>query len=479
MGNTQTDHTVANGPVYDAIAVREALHGFCEWAASVQLSDLPPEVVTRLGQSVRDALGCAIFCSDLPWVQITSEAVKNQSSGVGPATVWGTGGHADAAAAALANGTAVQSYELDDMHAEASVHASSTMLPATLALAELRGGVSGGDLLVALAIGWEAAVRVNRCMGHILIHGWHPPTIMGTIASAAAAGRLLGLDAEQLYRCISQGLLEASGLTVVQYGGMSKRLYAGKAAEVGVRCALLAELGFTTPDNVLGEQVGGFLTSFAPGRAYDVGALDRGLGERFAAEGICFKLYSSCGSSHPAIDMLADVMAERPGASAQDVSAIDIELTEHSFKHIGFPYLPDTAVTAQFSVIYCLAVYLLEGEVFVEQFRDELLDDPLLLDLVSRITTSCDPALESKDDLRSKRNVRIRVRFTDGDVVEREGMLARGYADRPASEDELRAKFERLVSGKLTADAASELSHLAVRLPELTDVTRLIAACAG
>jgi 2-methylcitrate dehydratase PrpD len=132
-------------------------------------------------------------------------------------------------------------------------------------------------------------------------------------------------------------------------------------------------------------------------------------------------------------------------------------------------------VTAQFSIEYCLAAFLVEGAAFVEQFRDELLADPRILDLVSRTTTSCDPSLEDKADLRTKRAARLKLTLRDGRVLEGEGMLARGYADRPASEDDLRGKFDRLVKGVLSPDAAAALSDLTQRLESVTDVTEVVA----
>jgi len=454
--------------------VSQALRTFTDWAAGVEATDLPEEVVGRLQQSVRDGLGCAIFGSGLPWAQIVADTVEVQSGGTGPARVWRTGVTVDAVAAAVANGTALQSYELDDLHAEASVHGSSTMVPAALALAELRGGVTGADLLAALAVGWEAAVRVNRCMGHILVHGWHPPTIMGTIAATTACGRLLRLSPEQMHHCVSLGILQASGLTSVQYGGMVKRLYAGRAAGTGVQSALLAERGFTAPDDVFGHPVGGFLTSFAPGREYDVAALTRGLGSEWAAAGISFKLYSCCGAAHPAIDLVADIVAEHPEATADAVERIELEMTEHGYAHVGFRYVPDNVVTAQFSIEYCVAAYLLEGAVFVEQFREELLADERIMDLVARTETSCDPSLEDKSDLRAKRAVRVRLTLKDGQVFEKQGMLARGHADKPAPEDDLRAKFDRLVAGVIDPAAAAEISALTLSLGSLADVRQLV-----
>jgi aconitate decarboxylase len=454
--------------------ITSGLRTFTDWAAGVELADLPDDVVTRLCQSVRDGLGCAIFGASLPWAQIVADTVAAQSGSTGPARVWRTGATVDTVAAAVANGTALQSYELDDLHAEASVHGSSAMLPATLALAELREGVSGADLLAALAVGWEAAVRVNRCMGHILVHGWHPPTIMGTIAATIACGRLLRLPPEQLHHCVSLGILQASGLTSVQYGGMAKRFYAGKAAGTGVQSALLAERGFTAPDDAFGHPVGGFLSSFAPGREYDVDALTRGLGTDWAGSGISFKLYSCCGAAHPAIDLVADIVAEHPETTADSVARIELEMTEHGYAHVGFRYVPDNVVTAQFSIEYCVAAYLLEGAVFVEQFRDELLDDPRIMSLVTKTESSCDPSLEDKSDLRAKRHVRVRITLEDGQVFEKQGMLARGHADKPAPEADLRGKFDRLVAGAVDPATADALSDLSTGLADVADVRELV-----
>jgi aconitate decarboxylase len=458
----------------DGVAVA-ALRTFASWAAGLEFDQLPEPVVTRIKQSVRDGLGCAVFGSTLAWANIVADTVASQSNRTGPATVWGTGTKVDVLPAAIANGTALQSYELDDLHAEASLHGSSAMLPALLTLAESRGGVTGRDLLTALAVGWEAGVRVNRTVGHILVYGWHPPTIMGTIAAAAAAGRLLRLDAQKMYHCLSLGILQASGLTAVQYGGMAKRLYAGRAAEVGALSAMLAEKGFTAPDDVFGHPVGGFLHSFAPGRDYDLDAMSRDLGKKFAASGISFKLYSCCAASHPALDAVGELLAEE-GVSADTVDLIELELTEHGYKHVGFRYVPGNAVTGQFSIEYCVAAYLLEGAVFVEQFRDELLDDSRIMDIVGRIKTSIDATLEDKADLRTKRAVRVRFTLRDGTVLQREAMLARGHADLPATDDQLRAKFNRLAKVRMNTGEAEHLSELCARLDGLNDAVELVRA---
>jgi len=92
---------------------------------------------------------------------------------------------------------------------------------------------------------------------------------------------------------------------------------------------------------------------------------------------------------------VGELLAE-DGVNADTVDLIELEMTEHGYKHVGFRYVPGNAVTGQFSIEYCVAAYVLEGVVFVEQFRDELLDDPRILDIVGRIKTSTDPTLEDK-----------------------------------------------------------------------------------
>lgn len=443
------------------------------WAAAVRPADLPDAVVQRLKHSLRDALGCAVFGATLEWSRIGADAFASQSSG-GPATVWGTGQRLEATSAAVVNGMAVQSFEMDDSHAAASLHGSSTMVPALLALGEVHPGVSGAELLASLAVGWEVAVRVNDCLGFVLVDGWHQPTMMGAIAAAAASGRLLRLAPDQMYHCVSLGILQAAGLTVVQYGGMAKRLYAGRAAEVGVQAALLARGGFTAPPDALGHEFGSLLSSFAPGKPCAVEVLTSGLGERYAADGISFKLHSCCYLNQAPVDMMADLVEQNPAITAETIESIEIATTEHGYKHAGYPYVPDTAVTAQFSIEYCLAAFLLEGAVFVDQFRDELLADPRLLGLVSRMTTTADDNLHTADP-RSKRAVRLTVSLRDGRVFNRQGMVARGHSDNPASETQLRAKFDRLTVGTLGGERAAALSEAVMTVDGLADVRELVS----
>ena len=442
------------------------------YAASLESDQLPDSAIWRLKNSVRDALACGLYGSSLPWGRMVADVAHGQAPLDESVIIWGSDRRAGAFGGALANGVAVQAYELDDLHAEASLHGSSTMLPATLALADLRGGVSGRDLMASLAVGWEVGLRINRCVGTLLQFGWHPPTIMGTVAAAAAAGRLLKLPAEAMQNCLNLAILQASGLTVVQYGGMAKRLYAGRAAEIGVQSALLAERGFTTPSQVLEHPFGGFLNTFGQGRGYEAEAISDGLGEVHAANSISFKLYSCCAAIHPAIDLLGDLISDHSDLSEGNIAHIDIYLTDYGLKHVGFSYEPDNATTAQFSAQYAFAVRLLEGAVFVDQFRDELLADPNVLNLIERIEVHHDPGLDSSD-IRARRTARVEVRLNDGRLLAAQGFVASGHPERPASEEDLKAKFSRLAEVVLDRDQSEELAYAVRALDEMPDVRSL------
>lgn len=441
------------------------------WAAELRFKDLPHIATEQLKVSVLDALGCALYGFKLPSTQIALRAMRSSQVDHSGVTVWGSSSRYEPMSAAMVNGAAIQSFELDDVHGEAMLHGSSAMLPAVLAIADLKPPVSGDEMLTALAVGWEVGVRVNRCMGsHILARGWHGPTIFGTIAAALAAGRALRLDPMRLTNCLVLGVVQASGLLVVQYGGMAKRLYAGCAARAGVLAALLAEQGFTAPEDALEHPIGGFIHTFAQGEPVYIDELIRGLGNDFAASKIAFKLYANCAAMHPALDALAALCARHPQISADNIAHIKVSMTEHGVKHVGWPYAPGTATTAQFNIGYGIAVHLLEGNAFVHQYRDELLAAPRVLDLVDRIEVVHAPDLESVA-LGARNRCRLNVTVKNGEVFESEGQTARGRPEDPISWTDIVDKFNTLSEERLNPAQRSMLIGTISRLELVGDTT--------
>lgn len=453
---------------------------FAQWSANLRLADMPAAAVAAVKNDVRDALGCALFGSRLPWSRAMLEAFAADAPGTGPVTVWGTGVKLPGTLAAMVNGACVQAFEMDTMHQLASLHAGATMLPVVLAIAEQRGNVSGATLIAAMAAGWELGTRVAMAGGPALIKGWHTPTINGTFAAAAAGARALQLDAEKTAHCLGLAALQAFGILAVQYGGDAKRLYAGKASESGLQAALLAERGYKAPPDAMECAPGGYFSTFAGSDgSFAAEKLTEGLGTpdmNWAAKGIGFKLYATCAPNLTSVDLMRGFRAQ--GLRPDDVAAIDVYLGADSFHHVGWPYEPGDATGAQFNLRYTLSVALLEGDAFVEQYRQELLADPRILTLTRQIHIHEDPAITAKGRI-ARNSARIRVTRSAGSPMEAEAMVVRGAAGNEATDEELQSKFERLARTVLDGGRVQQLGNSLAGLEELASAREICGMLAA
>jgi aconitate decarboxylase len=214
------------------------------WASRLTLAAVPAEVVVHLKMCLLDSIGCGLFGARQPWGRTVSD-VAIDLSGRGAASLFARREKVSPADAALANGTAIHGFELDDAHVASSLHPGAVALPASLVTAEVTGA-SGEQFLTALAAGYEVGLRLGVCAG--VAHstsGYHVTGTVGAVGAAAAAARALSLSPLQFAHALGIGATQAAGLYVARLGAMTKRFHAGRAAQSGVLSAYLAQRGFT------------------------------------------------------------------------------------------------------------------------------------------------------------------------------------------------------------------------------------------
>src|SRR3954471_2978418 len=253
-----------------------------EFIAGLRYESIPAEVRERLKLVMLDALGCALYGAELEWCRILRDtllAIDQSKSN----RVWGTGARLSAPHAALVNGTQVQSFELDDVHRAGVLHVGAVVLPALLAVAELKRNLSGREFLAAAAAGYETGPRVGLCMGPEHIgQGWHSGATVGVFAAGAAAARGLKLDVSKTVHALGIAGTQSAGLMAAQYGAMVKRMHAGRSAQSGLYGALLASNGFTGIVDAFEAPYGGFCTTFSRSQdRFDLDELSDGLGRCF------------------------------------------------------------------------------------------------------------------------------------------------------------------------------------------------------
>jgi 2-methylcitrate dehydratase PrpD len=426
-----------------------------------------PRRCRRLAQRYTlDTLGVAAFGAALPWSRAAAEWVGDaRGTASAPATVIGRAWRTDAASAAFANGVAGHAFELDDVHDETILHPGAVVVPAALAVAE-QTGATGHAFLAAVIAGYEAMARVGLAVdpaAHML-HGFHPTASCGAFGAAAAAGRLLGLDARGMTSALGLAASFASGLMEFsRSGGSVKRLHAGHPAESGVKAAGLAASGIEGPRRGL-DGAFGFCRVFSPNPLPE--RLTEALGERWMIDEITVKPYACCSDVHPIIDALLALRA-RHGLRADDVEAITICGPR---KVVEQNALDGTrsVMAAQYSAEYTAALTLLRDIEDPRIYSEETLSDPDLAALQARVTVRHDPAFDERYAWLISGRVTVDTRT--GERLSETVHGARGSIHRPLDEAEVRGKFDKLVAGRLAPADARALAEAVRGLEQAADL---------
>jgi 2-methylcitrate dehydratase PrpD len=377
------------------------------WLAHLEFEDVPGEVLERAKALILDGFGCALVGAQLPWSRLAVDLVRRME-GSGDHALIGWGLATSAPGAALLNGTFIQGFELDDFHPLAPLHSASLVLPSLLACNRGPAMVSGRRWLVAAIAGFETGPRVGLALhgGQMLSRGWHSGSVFGTHASAAAAGKLLGLTAAQFEDALGLAATQSCGLMAAQYEAMSKRMHHGFSARNGLYAAHLAAGGYTGIKRVFEREYGGFLSTFGEGHAPDASQVAGELGQRWETGRIVVKPYAAMGGLHAPLDCLFELMARRR-FTADEVVRIEVDVS-HAVYHHGWWELrrPITPIAAQMNIGYALAVAAIDGAAMVDQFSPDRIDSDDVWRLIPKITARHDPEFDKGGPLKRGRTAR-------------------------------------------------------------------------
>jgi 2-methylcitrate dehydratase PrpD len=403
-------------------------------AAFASRCAMPSSARRVAASAVLDTVGVMLAGASEPAARIVQSMAADE--GGGACRVLGTALRASASNAALANGTAAHALDYDDMCFVSLAHPSAPLVAAALAAAEL-ADASGAALLDGYIVGFEIEGRLGRAMNpRHYERGWHCTATIGTIGAAAAVSRILGLDEQATATALAIAASEASGLKE-NFGTMVKPLHAGLAARNAILAAGLARRGLTASAQALdGRQ--GFLAAMDSEQPSLTGAIVD-LGDRWELldTGITVKLYPSCAGTHPTLDALLDLRrAER--FSGADVESIEVDVDSITPTVLIYDR-PASGLEAKFSMPFCAAAAAIDGRVGIDTFDDARLADPSVAALMARVTMRADPALDGVAPPLTQ--ARLRVRLRDGRELHAVVCGARGYPERPASDEELASKF--------------------------------------
>lgn len=368
------------------------------YAAGLRLEHIPPEVVARAERLILDFVGNVARGGAEAESSPALRAVVRTAGldAPGPCTVIGDTRTHGPAAAALLNGAFGHSLDFDDTHAASSLHPSAPVVSAAFAAAQMTGA-GGADVVAAIVAGYEVCCRLGLALDPTkhYARGFHPTATAGTFGAAAAAGRVMGLDADAIACAFGVAGSQAAGsLQFLANGAWNKRYQVGAAAMNGLLAALLAAEGFKGASQAV-EGVHGFLKGYSD--EADPAVAVQGLGTVYETMKIGLKPYPSCRYTHAALDGLLALRA-RHGLSGSDIETVEIGLHPNGITLTAAPIAEKrrarSVVAGQFSMPFTAAVALDQGSFGWDDYRR--LGDPALDALADRVEVNADPRLEGR-----------------------------------------------------------------------------------
>jgi 2-methylcitrate dehydratase PrpD len=430
-----------------------------KYVVNLRYEDLKDEVIDKTKMHFLDAVGNILGAREMPWSRMIIEIVK-QIKGEPQATVIGEEGRYPSMMAALANGTMAHGIDADDSGARPSwAHPGSCIIPAAYAAAESEK-VSGKELITALVAGYEVNCRIDSSMyPGLRDRGFHATGVVGTIGAATAAGKLSGLNEEQMVNAFGLAGIQAAGLDEwLTTGDMSKRLHAGKAAMNGVFAVLLAKKGYTGPSTVF-EGKYGLLATHADN--YDLPRLTEKLGIEYKILECKFKPYACCHELCPPISLALQAQKEHV-IKPEDIEKIRIGLNhvtaENQLK------VAETPLHAQNHAAVAVAIALVEGKVFMKEFF-ECYDDPRVIELGKKTEVYTDPEIDKAFPTKIGTRLEILTKDNHFHMFEED--------KQPIPPSFIKEKFRALASSQLTKENTEKMIHAIDALEKMESVAIL------
>jgi 2-methylcitrate dehydratase len=439
-----------------------------EYAISTCFGDLPEAVVHETKRRLIDALGCALGArhADAPRA---AERVASRIAAQ-PAATTLFGGRTSPDMAAFVNGILVRYLDFNDTYLSKEPAHPSDNLAAVLAAGEVSGS-SGSDLIAAGVVAYEVQCRLADAWS-IRSQGWDH-VCYGAFSTALAAGKLLGLDLPALVH--AQGISGVAHMAMRQTRAGALSMWKGaafaNAARNGVLAAMLASEGMTGPAPIFEGEMG-FFAEVAHGE-FDLPDLGGREGAGYLLPRTYIKNWPAEYHAQSAIQA-ALAIREQIGDPAA-IERVRVETFDAAVEIIADSekWNPGTRETADHSLPYCVAVALLDGVVGLDQFSEERIADPVLLELVSRVEVEPDGELSARYPASTPN--RVTVTTKSGESVTREVEYPRGHFGNPMTDDEVEEKFRRLAEGEMPLDRQAEVLRRLWSLEAEPDLGSLLA----
>jgi 2-methylcitrate dehydratase len=459
-----------------ALPTATTLHDLASWVDRVRYEDFPPEVIAKTKRLLMDTLGCAIGAIDGEPIRIVSELLRQQG-GHPQATIIGGGWKASVEQATFLNALAIRYLDFNDYAAFGYPHHPSINVGAALAVAEMQQ-LTGKDLLLGIATAYEIHIRFRdfSADGPGTIgarkRGFDLPSIEAQFASAAAAGKLLGLDVPRLENALAIAGSFGNTLREVRSGGelaMAKGTAEAISSKNGTFAALLARAGMSYPGTLLDGESGYVKVIVGGGNE----KILRSQTTDFHIMKSNYKMWPSIGTSQAPI---AATLELRKQVAVDEIESITVGLSDFGYEQQqDFRGEITTREHADHSVPYLVARTFLDGDIKVSDFEEHRFRDRRALALADKVILAVDKSLNGDAEILG---VKMAVTTRTGAIHRGELLYGPGSVRNPADDASLTRKFVSNVEGVLGRDRADRAVETILQVDRMSGLGELLEAIA-
>ncbi|PLX31343.1 MAG: MmgE/PrpD family protein [Ignavibacteria bacterium] len=427
-----------------------------EFSIGLQYEDLPENVVYEVKRYLYDSIGCAYGASHTRDVSIIRDIYRDMA-GKEEATVIGFGDKMPAVNATLVNALMVRALDFNDIYWKEDPSHPSDIIPAALAVGEMVNA-SMKSVITAIVLAYEFEQRLCEfAVPGVRERKWHHATLTQFV-SPIVAGKLLGLDADQMVNAIgingshnhTIGCPTAGKLT------MMKNTVDPMAVQTGVFAALMAKQGYSGTEAVF-EGKEGFMDVYGPD--WDLDKLLGGLGESFKILECSMKAFPTEALTHTHLSCVLKLVTEN-NISYDQIDEVRVTSIARACDILFDPhkYRPESRETADHSLPYCIAACLVDHKITTQSFSDEKLKDERIWAVIDKIKGEA--SVEFEEMFPAKQPSRVVIRTTDGREFSEYLEYPKGDPREPMTLEDLDNKFNALSTKLMSAEAQQQKKEI-------------------
>ena len=440
---------------------------FARYALGLKYEMAPPEAIHQVKRSVLDTLGCAIGAYDAPGRAVCEEAAK-ELAGPLEATAFCSGTRTSVLNATLINTFLIRFLDFNDSGGGGH---NSDCMGSIFAVAE-RKKADGKDFMTSILVSYELGLRVRESApGRFGLEakGWMADS-RGGLSMPCALGRMMGLNEDQMANaigiCASRsnplGHLDANYVEL----SMAKNLRFGFISYDAILACTLAKKGFTGPIRIVEGDSG--LRQVVYQNEMDLEALTDFSGWLMTKTRHKYMPANYVTGGHVAATI---ALVKEHDIKPEDVAAVKITVASREKAHSTYvaKKYPRNAESADHSSYYVNAIAIKERALGPDQYNPEKFTDPMILDLIERITVEVDPKLPPASFA-----VTSEITLKDGRKFSKHSAVPKGHFDDPLTDAEIEDKFSQMASKYLPDSQRKKIIDTVWNLEKVDDIGKLV-----